>query len=73
MQFCLYGIYLLLLIFTWGNNMTLPVTIIDNDNAVDLVRFRIMILTESDGIQSLLYSGILRLLTISTIFKFFLK
>ena len=38
--------------------MTLPVTSIDNDNAIDLGRFRKMILTETDGVQSLLYSGI---------------
>ena len=39
--------------------MTLPVTIIDNDNAIDLGRFRKMTLTETDGVQSLLYSGTL--------------
>ena len=50
--------------------MTLPVTIIDNDSAVDLVRFRKMILTETDGIKTLVYSETLLVMIISTNLNF---
>ena len=51
--------------------MTLPVTIIDNDSAVDFIRFRKMILTVTDSVRTLVYSATLRVMFISTNLIFF--